>query len=121
LQKAHAIASHKAMADLISMVKHAAEEKQPLLTAEERVDRAFAKLAAGKVFTPEQQKWVGRIRLHLVQNLTIAKDDFEDVPVFANFGGWGKANRDFGGQLMPMISEINAGRWRHDRSRRVLA
>jgi type I restriction enzyme R subunit len=108
LQKAHAIASHKAMADLISIVKHAAEEKQPLLTAEERVDRAFAKLTAGKSFSPQQQKWLDRIRLHLVQNLTIEEDDFEHLPVFADFGGWGKANKDFGGQLVPLITEINA-------------
>lgn len=108
LQKAHAIASHKAMADLISIVKHAAEEKQPLLTAEERVDRAYAKLTAGKSFSSQQQKWLDRIRLHLVQNLTIDKDDFEYLPVFADFGGWGKADKDFGGRLLPLVTEINA-------------
>jgi type I restriction enzyme, R subunit len=108
LQKAHAIAYHKAMADIISMVKHAAETSRPLLTAEERVDSAFAKLTAGKAFTPQQQKWLDRIRLHLVQNLTIERDDFEHLPVFADFGGWSKADKDFGGNLMPLVMEMNA-------------
>jgi type I restriction enzyme, R subunit len=108
LQKAHAVASGKAMVDIISMVKHAAEGKQPLLTAEERVDRALTKLATGKTFTPDQQKWLERIRQHLVINLTIEKDDFDYLPVFADFGGWTRANKDFGDQLIPLISDLNA-------------
>jgi len=44
LQKAHAIRDRKAMADIISMVKHAADQQSELLTAAERVDRAFARL-----------------------------------------------------------------------------
>ncbi len=48
------------------MVKHAAKEEEPLLTAAERVERAFAKITAGQQFTEEQQKWLDRIRAHLV-------------------------------------------------------
>jgi hypothetical protein len=40
--------------------------------------------------------------------LTIEKDDFDGLPVFADFGGWGKADKDFAGQLLPFIAEINA-------------
>ena len=40
LQEAHKVASHKALADVISMVKHAAAAQAPVLTAEERVNRA---------------------------------------------------------------------------------
>ena len=108
LQKAHAIANHKALVDIISMVKHAAEEKQPLLTAQGRVDRAIEKLTAGKAFTPEQQKWLDRIRQHLVVNLTIERGDFDYLPIFADFGGWARADRDFGGRLATVITEINA-------------
>jgi len=42
---------HKALVDIISMIKHAAKEGEPLLTAEERVERAFAKVVTGKTFT----------------------------------------------------------------------
>ena len=33
------------------------------------------------------------------QNLSIDRDDFDDVPVFADRGGWGRANRVFDGEL----------------------
>ncbi len=107
LQKAYAVSKGKALADIISMVKHAAAETQPLFTAEERVTLALGRLTAGKSFTPPQQKWLDRIRQHLIVNLTIEKDDFDGLPVFADFGGWGKADRDFTGQLLPFIAEIN--------------
>lgn len=61
LQKAHAVSSGKSLVEIISIVKRAAEEKQPLLTASERVNRAFAKLTEGRSFTPQQQKWLDRI------------------------------------------------------------
>src|SRR6185369_836969 len=95
LQKAHQVHYHKALVDIISMVKHAAREQEPLYTAEERVRRAFDGLTKGKQFTDEQQQWLKRIQEHLVANLTIDKDDFEIVPIFTHFGGWGRANRVF--------------------------
>ena len=107
LQKAHRVRYDKALVDIISMVKHAAREEEPLYNAEERVQHAFAKITAGKQFTDEQQKWLERIRSHLIANLSIDKDDFENVPVFANFGGWRRANRTFNEQLDQMIHELN--------------
>jgi len=107
LQKAHQIRYHKALADIISMVKRAAHEEAPLLTAEERVKLAFEKVTADKTFTDEQQQWLDRIRDHLVENLSIDEEDFEELPVFTRFGGWGKANRVFDDQLAEMIKQIN--------------
>jgi type I restriction enzyme R subunit len=108
LQKAHAVAYRKALVDIISMVKHAAEEKQPLLTAQERVDRAIAKLTAGKTFTADQQKWLDRIRQHLVVNLTVDREDFDAMPIFADFGGWARADQSFEGKLCEFLNEVNA-------------
>lgn len=107
LQQAHAVQYHKALVDIISMVKHAADEAQPLLTAEERVRLAPAKLTAGKAFSPEQQQWLERIREHLVVNLSIGQHDFETLPVFADRGGWGRANRVFGGELPTLLAQLN--------------
>jgi Domain of unknown function (DUF3559). len=76
LQRAHSVQYQKALVDIISMVKHAAHEEEELLTAEERVSRAFEKVAAGKTFTTEQQVWLDRIRAHLTANLSIDKEDF---------------------------------------------
>ena len=107
LQKAHEIHYHRALVDIISMIKHAAKEEQPLWTASERVEKAFEKVKAGKTFTPEQQQWLDRIKAHLVENLSIDKDDFDELPVFSRSGGWARANRAFGGRLPQWISEFN--------------
>src|SRR6185436_338897 len=40
LEKAHRVSYNKALVDIISMVKHAAREQEPLYTAAERVQRA---------------------------------------------------------------------------------
>jgi type I restriction enzyme R subunit len=89
------------------MVKHAADQAQPLLTAPERVDAALAKLSADRDFTTEQRQWLDRIRNHLVENLTIERDDFEDLPVLAAGGGWRRANRVFGGELPSLLTRLN--------------
>ncbi|MGD0567038.1 MAG: type I restriction-modification enzyme R subunit C-terminal domain-containing protein [Candidatus Sulfotelmatobacter sp.] len=107
LRKAHEIHYHKALVDIISMVKHAANEQEPLYTAGDRVKLAMAKMTTGKPFTPEQIQWLDRIEAHLVENLTIEQEDFEAVPVFNLAGGWGRANRVFDSKLPQMIKQLN--------------
>ncbi|MGO9154890.1 type I restriction endonuclease subunit R [Mycobacterium sp.] len=107
LQKAFQIAHHKALVDIISMVKRAAVDTAPLLTAEERVDAAIAQVTAGRSLTEEQVKWMEHIRHHLVQNLSIERQDFDDIPVLADRGGWGRANRTFDGHLAELLDELN--------------
>lgn len=63
LRKAHELHYHKALVDLISMVKHAANEQEPLYTAGERVQLAVAKMSAGRAFTLEQIQWLNRIEV----------------------------------------------------------
>lgn len=108
LQRAHEATYRKALVDVISMVKHAADQEAPLLTASERVERAFVKVTAGKSFTAQQQKWLDRIREHLRANLSIDREDFEVIPIFADFGGWGVARKAFGEpKLDALIYEFN--------------
>jgi type I restriction enzyme R subunit len=107
LQRAHEITYRKALVDIISMVKHAAKTDAPLFTAGERVQRAFIRLTAGRTFTAEQQEWLDRIRVHLVENLSIEQEDFEALPVFARAGGWGRANRAFEDHLPELLRGIN--------------
>ena len=109
LRTVHRAHYKKDLVDIISMVKHAAKEGEPLLTAAERVERAFARLSAGKAFTPEQTAWLERIRQHLVENLTIGRSDFDDVPVLSDPGGWGPANRVFDGKLESLVVDLNEG------------
>ena len=107
LQRAHELHYQKALVDIISMVKHAANEQQPLYTAEERVKLAMAKITSGKNFSPEQVQWLDRIEGHLAENLTIDSSDFDALPVFNRVGGWGRANKVFVGQLPQLISQFN--------------
>jgi len=107
LQMAHKVRYNKALVDIISMVKHAAREEEPLCTAEQRIHRVFDKMALSASLTPEQQQWLDKIREHLIANLSISKDDFDIIPIFANVGGWGKANRVFDGQLPDLIRQWN--------------
>lgn len=98
----------KALVDIISLVKRAADEQQPLYTAAERVERAFAAVTAGKTFTPEQTAWLDRIREHLRENLSIDREDFDLMPVLSGSGGLGAARRTFGDeQLAELIDKLN--------------
>jgi type I restriction enzyme R subunit len=99
-------AYHHALADIISLVKHAGEG-DPLVSSEVRVDRALAKVTAGRVLTMDQEKWLDLIRAHLVENLAIDRDDFELITFSRAGGSWGRINRDFGGSLDKWLVEIN--------------
>lgn len=107
LQKAFELRRHKALADIISMVKNAADAQNPLLNASERVERAMAAIRDGKAFTADQLVWLDRIRTHLRENLSIDQDDFDSQPVLSDYGGWGKALRVFNGHLPQLIQDIN--------------
>jgi len=109
LQRAHDARYRKALVDIISMVKHAADEHQPLFTARERVERAVETLA-GAIPSPlsqQQHQWLDRIKDHLTQSLSIDQDDFDVIPVLANAGGWGAADCAFNGRLDTVIRQLN--------------
>jgi type I restriction enzyme R subunit len=107
LQKAHEQCYHKALADIISMVKHAARDTEQLLTGEERADLAIQRATQGLYLTTEQQQWLDWIEAHLAVNLSIEKDDFDLSPILTRHGGWGQANRAFQGQLEGLIQKLN--------------
>ncbi|MGH7869948.1 MAG: type I restriction-modification enzyme R subunit C-terminal domain-containing protein [Candidatus Dormibacteraceae bacterium] len=107
LRRAFKAARHKDLVDIISMVKSAALDTAPLLTAEERVDAAVSAVTAGRELTAEQQRWMNYIRQHLIENLSVDREDFEVIPVLSDHGGWGRANRAFNGGLDELLSELN--------------
>jgi type I restriction enzyme R subunit len=107
LQRAFELRRNKALADIISMVKNAANTQSPLFTAAERVDRAIQKIRNAQTFSKDQLVWIERIRTHLQGNLSIDQDDFESQPIFSDFGGWGRAAKIFDGRLPALMREIN--------------
>ena len=106
LQEAHLANGFKALADVISMVKHAAEDQQPILTAEERVKRAVNKLVEVLKFNREQMQWLSLIQEHLIKNLSIDEEDFDVMPLLEMRGGKAKARKVFG-DLAPLINQFN--------------
>jgi len=108
LQRATQLVHNKALADIISMVKRAARKEEPIYTATERIERAITLVMVGKSFNEEQLRWLGYIREHLVQNLTLDMHDFEDAPIFERAGGLGRARKVFTGSLEALIAELNA-------------
>lgn len=107
LQRAFQVTHHKALIDIISMVKRAAIAEASLLTAEERVNAAVARVTAEHQLTDDQVKWLNYIEQHLVQNLSIDRDDFDLVPILSDRGGWGRANRVFDGKLPELLQDLN--------------
>jgi type I restriction enzyme R subunit len=93
------------LADIISIVRHAAR-REPLLTAQERVRRTMARVRMGRSFTPEQQGWLELIQAHLIENLVIERADFGAIP-FSRRGAWGPANKALEGGLEELLSQIN--------------
>lgn len=93
------------LADIISIVRHAAR-REPLLTAQQRVSRAMARVRTGRTFTPEQEGWLELIQAHLIENLVVEKADFSAIP-FSRRGAWSPANKAFEGGLEELLSQIN--------------
>jgi type I restriction enzyme R subunit len=106
LQKAYEIID-KRQPDLISMIKHAVKEEEPLLVPRERVERAMQRIFSYRLLTPDQQQWLEYIKEHLIQNLTIEKKDFEDIPVLEQHGGWTRFRKLFGAESEKILEEIN--------------
>jgi hypothetical protein len=59
----HPNVHHKALADLISLIRSAYSPSQEVYTAQKRVDMAIAAVT-------KDLKWLGYIREHLIQNLS---------------------------------------------------
>ncbi len=108
LQKAHEARYKKPLVDVISMVKHAAKEEEPLFTAAERVERAVKTVTVGQTFTTDQQKWLDRIKEVMLQNLSIDREDFEYQDALSGAGGWGAAKKLFGDKtLVNLLHRLN--------------
>jgi len=89
------------------MIKHASNFQSPILTAQERVEIALASAMRNKKFTVEQQIWLAYIKEHLIENLAIAEEDFEIMPVFERHGGLVVAKKVFGDDFSQLINKIN--------------
>ncbi len=107
LQRGYELVYKKPLVDIISMIKHASDFQVPILTARERVEIAIKKITDLKSFTNEQQTWLSYIKEHLIENLAIAEEDFENMPVFERHVGLRKVKKVFGNEFNKLINELN--------------
>ncbi|WP_421918857.1 DEAD/DEAH box helicase family protein [Marinifilum sp.] len=107
LRKAHKLIYDKELIDIISMIKHAVYEEEPLLSINERIDKVIQKVFSNIDLTLDQLNWVEYIKEHLKENLTIDEDDFRDLPIFTDRGGWNIFKTTFGEKCETIIKEIN--------------
>ncbi|MBL7996697.1 restriction endonuclease subunit R, partial [bacterium] len=107
LRNAHRIVYQKELADIISMIKHAVHEQEPVLNVDERVNNAVERVFKGKILTDEQQAWVDYIKEYLIQNLTIEEEDLKNAPIFERHGGFTKFKKVFKEDYKVLIENIN--------------
>lgn len=100
----------KQLADLVNLVRHALSPDTELAPYREdlaaRYQSWLKERDAEKTFTKEQREWLDRMAEHMATSLSIEPEDF-DNGWFGQNGSLSKAHLVFGGQLMPVISELN--------------
>jgi type I restriction enzyme, R subunit len=60
----------------------------------------------GRAFTPEQRRWLEMMRDHIATSVEMTVEDLDYAP-FAGEGGRSKAALLFGGDLRPILEELN--------------
>ena len=82
----------------------------PLLTAEERVNAAVAKVTAGRELTRRRSSsgWSTSGSTSSRTSRSTARTS-RLMPILSDHGGWGRANRVFDGQLDRLVADLNRG------------
>ena len=98
------------LADLVSLVRHAALDED-LLPYPERVQARYqdwlaAQAANGRQFAPQERWWLDEIARHIGINLSIGVEDLNFYG-FQNRGGQVAAVRLFGTKLPALLDELN--------------
>ncbi|MDW7755470.1 MAG: type I restriction-modification enzyme R subunit C-terminal domain-containing protein, partial [Brevefilum sp.] len=99
------------LADLISLVRHAAMDEE-LVPYPERVQQRYAEwlenqAALGRTFTPPQRWWLDEIARHIGINISISMDDLNYFGFQAR-GGLFAAKKLFGLQLNNIVIDLNS-------------
>lgn len=97
-------------ASIIGFVRQAAL-KEPLLPYDERVKRAMANILKSKPWTDPQRQWLQRIGEQLQKEIVVDRQALDEDP-FAQHGGFNRLNKQFGGELEGILSQINEDLWK---------
>ena len=99
------------LADLVSLVRHAALDED-LIPYPEQVQRRYqgwleAQQAAGRQFSEQQRWWLDEIAKYIGINISVSLEDLNYYGFQAR-GGQMAAQRLFGPQLGALVEELNA-------------
>jgi len=101
-------AAHNNIADIISFINMAARHV-PLISPEKRVEIAFRKILANDEwqFDEKQKQWLELIKKHIIKNLIIKEQDFNEQFILNRKGNFEDWNNVFNGRLTILIKAIN--------------
>jgi len=92
-------------ADVISFIRRQALG-DPLLSHEERIQKAMQKIRSMNDWTAIQKNWLNRFEMQLMKETIIQKDDLNEG-VFQEEGGFNRINKVFQGRLTEVIEQLN--------------
>lgn len=92
-------------ADIISFIRRQALG-DPLISHEERIRKAMARIYAMRPWAAIQRQWLERIEKQLIAQTILDREDF-DRGAFAEHGGFSRLNKIFQGNFQEILDEIN--------------
>ncbi len=92
-------------ADIISFIRTLALDT-PLVTPDQRVNKAIAKIIASRIWNKTQLKWIERFEKQLLAETILTRQDL-DLQPFVSEGGFARLNTIFEDKLDNLISELN--------------
>jgi type I restriction enzyme R subunit len=99
------------LADIVSLIRFAVGRDDELTPHADQIRLRFdlwlhEQESDGRKFSAIQRGWLMMVRDHMATSLTIEPDDF-DLDPFSGEGGLAAAYRVFGGDLTPLLAELN--------------
>ena len=83
----------------------------PLMSYEERVDRAMKRILSSRQWTAPQRQWLNRIGEQMRKEIIVDREALNSGQFQAN-GGFPRLNKVFDGRMEEVLGEINEALWR---------
>jgi len=97
--------SEDIVADIISYIRTAALG-EALVSHENRIKSAFAKVKKSKSFNAIQLRWLSRFEAQMLAETVLTKEDLDKEP-FKSDGGFKRINKQFHEEVEQVIDSIN--------------
>lgn len=99
-------ATRNNLADLLSFI-NAAIRHVPLVSPQARVEIAFRKLKSYWKFNEKQGQWLELIKKHVIRNLIVKEQDFNEQLLLTRKGTWEDWNNVFESKLPELVVAVN--------------